>query len=71
MNFLQIQNVDIKEYKKKWILHFNSIPSFKALEAMYYQLQLTKSIDHREKNEEILLQCILISVQAPLSLKLV
>ncbi|CAD8175472.1 unnamed protein product [Paramecium octaurelia] len=70
LNFLQIQNVDIKEYKKKWMLHFNSIPNYKTLEGMYYQLQQAKTIDHREKNEEILLQCILISVQAPPSLKL-
>ncbi|CAD8091165.1 unnamed protein product [Paramecium sonneborni] len=70
LNFLQIQNVDIKEYKKKWMLHFNSIPNYKVLEGMYNQLQQAKTTDNREKNEEILLQCILISVQAPLSLKL-
>ncbi|CAD8056368.1 unnamed protein product [Paramecium primaurelia] len=70
LNFLQIQNVDIKEYKKKWMLHFNSIPNYKVLEGMYYQLQQAKSSDDRMKNEEILLQCILISVQAPLSIKL-
>lgn len=53
------------------MLHFNSIPNYKFLEGIYYQLQEAKTTDDREKNEEILLQCILISVQAPLSLKLV
>ncbi|CAD8117508.1 unnamed protein product [Paramecium sonneborni] len=68
-NFLQIYAIDLKPYKKKWRLLFNSVPSLKSLESIYFDLQ-SQSTEERESKEIIFLQCILINMHAPLNLKL-
>ncbi|CAD8118096.1 unnamed protein product [Paramecium sonneborni] len=69
LNFLQIQTIDLKPYKKKWRLLFNNIPSLKILESIYFDL-LGQSTQERETKEMIFLQCILLNMRAPLHLKL-
>ncbi|CAD8207483.1 unnamed protein product [Paramecium pentaurelia] len=69
LNFVNIQAIDLKPYKKKWRLLFNNVPSLKILESIYYDLQ-GQSIEDRETKEMIFLQCILLNMRAPLNLKL-
>ncbi|CAD8207488.1 unnamed protein product [Paramecium octaurelia] len=69
LNFVQIQAIDLKPYKKKWRLLFNNVPSPKILESIYNDLQ-GQTIEDRETKEMIFLQCILLNMRAPLNLKL-